>query len=363
MNRLLRALMLLVVLGSLVVAGLAGLFVNEIKKAVDPDDTEVITFEIAPGETAADVAQNLKQVDLIRQPVLFNLMARQRGVADKLEAGQFQLQRRMTTGEIITALQNSKVEEKQFTVIEGMRLEEVARVLVDANLAPSTEAAEAVMRNAEAFKPGHVRLKDIPDEQSLEGYLFPNTYRVLATATITDVVNTMLDEFDTNYADFENEITVQNFTTHEIVTMASIVQREAAGEAEMPHIAWVLWNRLKPEYEAEVAGRLQADPTVQYAAGYDNETQTWWRKNIDDVLDINSPYNTRVNKGLPPGPIANPGLRALRSAARPGTERPDGTPGEDDLYFVATCNGSSSNFAANYDEFTKLEQAYLACPS
>ncbi|GAC1541384.1 MAG: endolytic transglycosylase MltG [Herpetosiphon sp.] len=363
MNRLFRALMILAALVSLIVAGVATLFIRQLRTPVDPTSTEVVSFEITAGETAKEVATDLKKERLISQPLLFDFMARQRNVANKLEAGQYQLQRRMTIGQIITALQTARVEERQITVIEGSRIEEIAKVLADNKIAPSAEAALAVMKNAAYFKKAHVRLKDIPEGQSLEGYLFPNTYRVRATAKITDAVETMLKGFDEQYSTFESQITVTGFNTHQIVTMASIVQREAANNQEMPHLAWILWNRLKQENDKEVGGRLQADPTVQYAAGFDAATNTWWRKNIDQYLDINSPYNTRKNRGLPPGPIDSPGLQALKSAGRPGTDRPDGSQGDKDLYFIAKCGVNGTSYAATLAEFNKLQDEYLKCPN
>jgi UPF0755 protein len=361
-NRLLRALMLLVVMGSLVVAGISYALLAEIRRPVDPQITEPIEFEILPGQSASEVGQSLKDMNLIRQPLLFNLMLRQREAADQLQAGTYQLSPAMTMGEIISTLQEApSTDETQITVIEGMRLEEVAQVVVDAGLAETTEAFLEVAKDPEPFRANHERLRDIPAGQSLEGYLFPDTYRLETTAAISEVIETMLDRFDEQYASFETEVIVQDRTIHEIVTMASIVQREAANDDEMPHIAWVFWNRLKPEYANEVNGRLQADPTVQYAAGYDEAEGTWWRKNIDQFLEIEHPYNTRINQGLPPGPIANPGLQALRSAARPGPQRPDSSDGTNDLYFVAKCGESAHNFAATLDEFSRYEAEFLNC--
>ncbi|MBA3943803.1 MAG: endolytic transglycosylase MltG [Herpetosiphonaceae bacterium] len=355
--------MVLVVLGSLVVAGVATLVINEIKSSADTTSTDVADFVIDPGDTAGQIATKLKDQGLIKQTLLFNLMVRERKVAGKLQAGQYQLEKSWTTGQIITALQKSRVEEKKLTVIPGSRIEEIAKVLVDAKLAPSTDAALATMKNADYFKKAHPLLKDIPAGQSLEGYLFPDTYQVVATAKITDVVDTMLKGFEDQYKTFDGQILVKGRSTHDIVTMASIIQREAASDAEMPHVAYILWNRLDPRYAAEVAGRLQADPTVQYAAGYDTATQTWWRKNIDQFIDINSPYNTRKNQGLPPGPIDSPALTALKAAARPGADRPDASPGDKDLYFVAKCGTNGTNYAATLQEFNKLQAEYLSCPN
>lgn len=365
MNRLLRALMLLVVLASLVAAGVSYVILSEIRRPADTESSEPVEFEILPGQSATEIASSLNQLNLIRQPLLFRLMLREQQASDKLMVGTYQLSPNMTMAEIIAALQVApSFEETEFQTIEGMRMEEVAQAIVDAGLAESTEAFLAVAKNAEPFKESHARLADIPEGQGLEGYLFPSTYRIKATATITDVIDKMLtDGFDASYADFENQVIVQNRSVHEIVTMASIVQREAANNDEMPHLAYIFWNRLKPEHMAESGGLIGADPTVQYIAGYSEEQKTWWRNDLTQAeLDVESPYNTRKNPGLPPGPIDSPGLAALRAAARPGPQRPDGTDGENDLYFVAQCGKKAHNFATTLDEFSTFEQEFLNCP-
>jgi UPF0755 protein len=130
----------------------------------------------------------------------------------------------------------------------------------------------------------------------------------------------------------------------------------------MPHLANIFWNRLKPEYVAESGGLLGADPTVQYVAGYSDAQKTWWRNDLTQAeLDSDSPYNTRKKPGLPPGPIASPGLAALRAAARPGPLRPDGTDGKNDLYFVVKCGQKAHVYAEKLAEFTKLQEQYQNC--
>jgi UPF0755 protein len=364
-NRLLRALMLLVVMASLVVAGVSYVLLSEIRRPANPEAVEAIEFDILPGQSAREVASSLSDLRLIRQPLLFNLMLREQNAADKLKVGTYQLSPSMTMAEIIATLQVApSFEEVQFQTIEGMRMEQIAEVLVEAGLAESTEAFLEVARDAEPFKENHVRLQDIPEGQGLEGYLFPSTYRVRATATITDVIERMLtDGFDASYETFENEVIIENRSIHDIVTMASIVQREAANNQEMAHLSYIFWNRLRPENLAETGGLLGADPTVQYLLGYSEEQQTWWRNDLTQAeLDTDSPYNTRNRAGLPPGPISNPGLAALRAAARPGPLRPDGSDGENDLYFVAKCGENAHNFAENLAEFSVLAQEFQQCP-
>jgi UPF0755 protein len=363
--------MFLVIIGGVLVGVTSELIRNELSRKVDQNSEETVEFTIEPGQAVSDIAANLREKDLIRQPLLFRLLVSQQGAAERLQAGTYQISKNMTMGQIILALQNApSTEEKQFTIIPGTRIEEVAESLAKDGVVPSAEEFLALARNATPFKETHARLESIPEGQGLEGYLFPDTYRIEATATVTEVIEKVLtDGFDTRFAKFETEITAEGAngqppTVHEIVTMASIVQREAANDDEMPHLAYIFWNRLKPESAGEVNGRLQADPTLQYALG---KAGDWWPKldqlPIEEINNNPSPYNTRSVQGLPPGPIANPGERALRSAARPGPQRPDGTEGKDDLYFVAKCGEKAHNFAATLNEFQGLEQEYLNCPT
>ncbi|MGQ9894555.1 MAG: endolytic transglycosylase MltG [Roseiflexus sp.] len=355
----LRAIFLGVALLALSVACAGYLLLGEIRRPAGNDATPV-EFIVEPGDSAGMIATRLGTANLIRQPLLFTLLVRLQGLDGKLQAGRYLLRADMTMSEIIAALQNSRVEEVQVTIIEGSRLEEIAEQIGAAGLVNVTEQAFLrAVRNGAAFQAQHFYLNSLPSGASLEGYLFPDTYRFAVTATVTEVIEIMLDRFDEQYATFEREVTVTGATVHDVVTMASIVQREAAREDEMPKIAAVFWNRLKPEHLAETGGgKLGADPTVQYILG---QRGNWWPRldslSIDEINGIASLYNTRVNPGLPPGPIASPGLAALRAAARPDASAPY-------LYFVASCTTPGAhNFAVTFEEFQRFEQEYLTCPS
>lgn len=166
-----------------------------------------------------------------------------------------------------------------------------------------------------------------------------------------------MTQFDTQYATIERVVQVPDVNVHQIVTMASVIQREATRQDEMALISAVFWNRLKPENAGETGGgKLQSDPTVQYILG---TSENWWPKldnlTIEQINAVPGPYNTRVQNGLPPGPISAPGLAALRAAARP-----DATANY--MYFVAACGEPGKhNFAASYAEFLVFEQEYLNC--
>lgn len=357
LSKPLRALFLGVALVSVMLACVSYLLLNEIRRPAG-DSNELVVFVVEPGESTNAIATKLADEQMIRFPLLFSNLVRAQNLDSSLKAGTYNLTRDMTMSQIISALQVSpSFAEVTLTIIEGMRREEIAEAVGSAGFAsidaPSFLAATA---DGATFKERHFLLNGLPAETSLEGYLFPDTYRFRQSATTDEVINAMLDNFDQKYASFETEVQVER-TVHEIVTMASIVQREATRTAEMPQIAAVFWNRLKPEFAGETGnGKLQSDPTLQYVLG---TPAKWWPNvntlTLDEINNNLDPYNTRVQAGLPPGPISAPGLAALEAAAKP-----DQTASY--LYFVASCTDPGAhNFATTFAEFQTLEQAYLAC--
>lgn len=350
-----RALMLGIALIALVVSCAGYILLSELR-APAAAEGDPVEFIVAPGEATADIATRLRSEDLIRQPALFTLLARLRGLDDKLQAGRYILSPTMTMSEILIALQSSKVEEVQFTIPEGLRLEEIAAIVEQTGVV-SADAFLRVARDGDQFRDQYFLLNSLPTGASLEGYLFPDTYRIAKDASAEQIVTTMLDRFVEQYGTIERDVRVPDASVHQIVTMASIVQREAALASEMPTISAVFWNRLKPENAPLVSGgQLGADPTVQYALGYSAAEGTWWRKTLTAAdLQIDSPYNTRLYPGLPPGPIAAPGLDALRAAAQPDPTAPY-------LFFVASCaKDGSHNFATTFEEFQTYEAEFQAC--
>ncbi len=179
---------------------------------------------------------------------------------------------------------------------------------------------------------------------SLEGFLLPGTYRFKSSTRVDDVIAEALQNFDSQVTDeMRQGFARQGLNLYEAVTLASIVQRESMVEDEQPTIASVFFNRLSKDM------RLETDPTVQYALGYNTTQKTWWTNPLSlDDLKLNSPYNTYVNPGLPPGPIDMPGLSALRAVAFPAQ-----TPY---LFFRAKCDGSGRhNFSVTFEEHLNNE--------
>ncbi|NJN19704.1 MAG: endolytic transglycosylase MltG [Oscillochloris sp.] len=353
--RQVRALMLGIALIALMISCSGYLFLGELRAAAAADG-EPVEFVVEPGESTGSIATRLRSDGLIRQPILFRLLARFRDLDDRLQAGRYVLSPTMTMSEIMIALQSSRVEDVQVTIPEGLRLEEIAASVERAGLT-NAQAFLTVARDGSAFRDDYFLLNSLPAGATLEGYLFPDTYRFAPSADPDTIVRTMLERFVEQYGTIERDIRVPGVTVHDVVTMASIIQREAALVAEMPQISAVFWNRLEPENApAFGGGLLGADATIQYALGFDQAEDTWWQKELTfDELAVESPYNTRLAPGLPPGPIAAPGLMALRAAAQPDEA-------SEYLFFVADCaRDGSHNFAVTLEEFRQFEQEWLAC--
>lgn len=350
-----RAIMLGIALIALVLSCAGYIFLGELH-ATAASEGDPVEFTIASGETTADIATRLRSANLIRQPALFALLARLRGLDAEIQAGRYILSPTMTMSEMMIALQTGRIEEAQVTIPEGLRLEEIADLVAETGVI-SVDDFLRVARDGERFREQYFLLTSMPRGASLEGYLFPDTYRIAKDAEAEDVVTMMLDRFAEQYAIIERDIRVPSTNVHQIVTMASIVQREAALISEMPTISAVFWNRMEPEHADDFSGgQLGADSTVQYALGYSAAEGTWWRKTLTiSDLRTDSPYNTRLYAGIPPGPIAAPGLDALTAAAQPNPSSPY-------LFFVASCaKDGSHKFATTVKEFQLYEAEYLAC--
>jgi UPF0755 protein len=302
-----------------------------------------VPFTITPGQSANDIAANLTAVGLMPDAELFLSYLRYFGLDSRLEAGDFLLDPAWTLPELAVALTNAQAREITLRFIEGWRLEEMAdslRQLQPAHI--DADAFQAIARRQAPFDLSRYDfLASLPPEATLEGYLFPDTYRVPLDADAAYLIDLMLTNFGNQVTpDMRQAFGAQGLSLREAVTLASIVQREAVVAEERPLIASVFYNRLHADM------LLQADPTVQYAVGYQPDQQTWWKTPLFLAdLQLDSPYNSYVYSGLPPGPIANPSLSSLQAVA---------TPMETDfLFFVASCDGlapGSHLFSVTYEE-------------
>jgi UPF0755 protein len=306
---------------------------------VDPNDTSLQTVTIAPGATAADIGATLQSRGLVRSGLAFRLAVDQSGAGAKLAAGDYELSRSMSTTEIVDVLARGQVKRGLVaTIPEGWRSEQIADRLEAAGVAGREDFLSAVA--APPSVPG-VDLLGSPPPTRLEGYLFPETYEVQQRVPGTRAAELMLRMFNQRVGDEIRGTNESKLSNRDVVTLASIVEREAKVASERATIASVYLNRL-------AAGLpLQADPTVQYAvatrdgaaaAGYQ-----YWRPLAPADLHVDSPFNTYLYPGLPPGPICNPGEASIKAVLQPART--------DYLYFVAKNDGSGEHlFARTLEE-------------
>jgi len=298
------------------------------------DDATVVSFHIDAGETPATIGARLQNMGLIRDEQLFRLLVRYWGVDDRLEAGDYQLRRDMTMEEIVVALQHGVAQTKTITIPEGWRLEQVAQLAAREGIVSEDEFLRLARNGNFDFD----FLRDRPEGiTSLEGYLFPDTYQVGQDASTAAFIEMLLRNFGQRVTpEMRQQVSQSKMTLYQVVTLASIVEREAVMDEERPVIASVFLNRLaKGMY-------LQADPTVEYAKGFSTESGRWWNPmQQEDAQSVKSPYNTFLYPGLPPGPICSPGLASIKAVLEPAD-----TPY---LFFVAKGDGSHV-FAVTYEE-------------
>lgn len=307
------------------------------------DDPTPVTFIVEVGETAVGIAVRLEEAGFISDTTLFRRFLQYHGLDASLEAGEYQLRRNMTMREIAEALQHSRVQEVTITIPEGWRAEQVADLLTAENIMDGSVFLAAVQQGM-AIE--HPLLADRPAGVGFEGYLFPETYRLPAQATPEDLLTRMLDTMQARLPiGWEAMASAQGYTFYEVLTVASIVEREAVIPEERATIASVYLNRVQQGMY------LNADPTVQYAMGYQSETGQWWKTpvTLEEYQSVNHPYNTYLYPGLPPGPICSPGADSILAVLQPAQ-----TPY---LYFVARGDGSHV-FAETLEEHERNVQLY-----
>ena len=300
-------------------------------------------FVIQSGETAEQIAMRLQSEGLIRDYEAFRDYMVYSGLDTAIQAGEYEISPAWSAIEIGHQLLDATPDQITFVILAGWRVEEIAASLPTSGLKISPEEFLQFVRNPPSG--WHPAGRDSAG-LSLEGYLFPGEYRFKRDASVREVVAAFLERFNQQVdANLREGFSRQGLRLHEAVTLASIVHREGVVEEERPMIASVFYNRLR-------AGmKLDADPTVQYALGYNSIQQTWWTNPLSrDDLMVNSPYNTYQNTGLPPAPICNPSLSALQAVAYPA-DSPY-------FYFRARCDGSGRHsFAKTFEEHLQN-----ACP-
>src|SRR5215207_5235508 len=298
-------------------------------------------FTIEVGESVDSVANHLESVGLLRDADSFRTYLIYSGLDTTIQAGEYQLSTAMSAMDVAHKLQDATPEEVTFVVLPGWRVEEIAESLSTSGLPITYDEFLS------AAKTPPTGFDFLSGASMVEGFLYPDSYIFSRTiSSAEEMIAEMLRNFSAHLTpDMTNGFEQQGLTVYQAVTLASMVEREAVHEEEQALIASVYLNRFK------IGMKLDADPTVQYAIGYNILQRTWWTNPLSLLdLEINSVYNTYKYEGLPPSPIANPSPGALRAVAFPA-ETPY-------LFFRAKCDGSGFHeFSETFDEHLQN-----ACP-
>lgn len=296
-------------------------------------------FTVEKGQSAKTIAKNLSEQKLISNEWSFRLYAKLTGAENKFVAGSHQLEENLSIRSLVRSLETEKninTDEISVTFIEGWNLQEIAKHLANKTAITSDEFLAAA--KLDKWKAKYDFLSGIK-AQTLEGFIFPDTYRIFKDASAEDIIKKALDNFDRKLtAGMRTDINKKNLDLLEVLTLASIVQWEALDENDMKMVADVFAKRISKGIA------LQSDATVNYVTGKSER-----RPSAAD-LAVDSPYNTYKYRGLPPGPIGNPGLTAIKAVIYP-------TPNEY-YYFIHTKEGKAV-YAATYDEHLANVAKYL----
>jgi UPF0755 protein len=319
-------LLLVVVVAAGAAAGMAWTRLETPYKGYDTGEQFV---EIPTGASAADIRQRLVNAGVVRDALTLRLALRWTRTSRDLKAGEYRFERAMTPVEVVDKLARGDVYGQRITFPEGLTVREMAAIYESHGLGRAREFIEAA-RNASLIRDFD------PAASDLEGYLFPDTYTVGRTADAAHLVEMMVKGFRDSYPSGLPPATGEPpLTPRQVITLASLVEKETAKPEERPLVAAVYRNRLK------IGMPMQADPTVVYAlqkAGkYDGNIRR-------EDLAITSPYNTYRNPGLPPGPIASPGKASIEAALKPADV--------EYLYFVSRNDGSHV-FSKTLDEHNR----------
>lgn len=322
----------------IMILSLAAYFFQVISAPAEQEGRTVY-FEVKSGQGVKQIALQLKDQKLIKNSKFFEIYVWLAGAQGGLLAGDYELNTKMSTREIVEIFKSGKglSQERVITIIEGWRLNQIADYLSVNGLVKREDFIAAA--RVDDWREQYDFLAGVTVE-SLEGFLFPDTYRVFRNASASDIVKRLLDNFDRKLTlEKRAEIRRQNKTIFEIITLASIVEKEARTSADKKMVADVFWKRLAIDMP------LQSDATVNYVTGKKEPRPTF------ADLAVDSPYSTYKYRGLPPGPIANPGLAAIDAVIYPVNN--------DYYYFINDQKTGQAIFGRNYQEHQANIRKYL----
>ena len=329
-----KILIAVICVAVIIVAG-AVFYITGLGKALDSNDTQTVSVIISSGSSTGQIGQILEEEGIISSADKFKIWSRIKGYDSRYKAGTYTLSPSMDFQEIADIIVSGKVTTVNFTIPEGYTIYQTASAIAAKGLGDYDTLVSLI----EAGDFEYDFLKDAQNNKNkLEGYLFPNTYTVDKGMNEEQIIKVMLDQFEKQpykvYAESGS-----SYSLNDIITVASIIERECKVDEERPLVASVIYNRLAKGMP------LQMCSTVQYVLGKQKEVLTYADTRIE------SPYNTYTNTGLPPGPICSPGLAAIKAALNPADT--------DYLYFVLSEKlDGTSNFSSDYAQFEKDKAAY-----
>lgn len=309
----------------------------EMHKPLSENSASTIFFTVTKGDSVNEIGKHLVENGIIKSDFIFRLYTWEKNL-HRLQAGKYALNAHMTPAEIADMIENGKIyyDYVKITIPEGFTMSDIQTRL---NESPLWEKSEKNLYDYKAgdFSEKYDFLRDISANSILEGYLFPDTYQFERGVSSEFIIQKMLDNFNEKLSPALREEAInQNKSIYDIITMASIIEKEVRTEEDMKLVSGILWKRMA------IGMPLETDATVSYVVG----KQTL---SLND-LKVNSPYNTYKYKGLPKGPISNPGLHAIQAALYPVNS--------DYLFYLSKPDGVTV-FSRTFQEHSKAKATYL----
>ncbi|OGK28701.1 hypothetical protein A3D06_01315 [Candidatus Roizmanbacteria bacterium RIFCSPHIGHO2_02_FULL_40_9] len=304
---------------------LAGIFYYEGSLPANSKSKEQQIFVVEKGSSVNQIINKLSNEGYIRNKIVFLAIIKQLGIENNLQAGDYRISKSMSAKEIAESFTKGTLD-TWVTVIEGLRKEEIAQIL------------------SKNF--------DIPEiefiQKSTEGKLYPDTYLIPKSASIQDVLAIFDRNLNKKYSpELREEARQKGLSDNEVLTLASLVEREANSTGSKREVASILYKRLRNDWP------LQVDATIQYVLGYQERERSWWKRNLSKSdLEIQSLYNTYARPGLPPGPICSPGIDSIEAVINANENTPY-------WFYISNKDGSKLIYSKTIEEHNRNISKYL----
>jgi UPF0755 protein len=304
-----------------------------------PNSTESTkkSFSVKSGQSLDEIAKNLETAKLIKSDFVFSLYMKASKRAKKIQAGDYQIPANLNMKDVAGIITFGQVNATKITIPEGWTLDQIGDYLEKQKVVKKADFMAAAKYQADRDKK-YSFLSEMKEGDSLEGFLYPDTYELSKNADSNEIITKMLTNFDKKFADLQSKVSGSGMNTFEVVTLASVVEREAVSQADRKMVAGVFEKRL------DLGMPLQSDVTVLYALKSTKKDVSYADTQVD------SPYNTYKVAGLPAGPICNPSIVAIDAVLNPTKSN--------NLYFLAAPDGKVY-FSATVEQHNILKAKYL----